>query len=292
VSSHFPRDEEPRYGGASCWVGAPRAPEWTSLGHGSERDTARSSSLITAAASCARLAARLAAARRAGTPRQSRAARPTLRASASAGSAAGARPAATRYDPGPASVQGKGHVIARWRSLEDGGLEHLWFEARQAQGEDAYAATGYVIGGIEQPWLVRYRVHCDQKWRVRELEVAVLGGEGVLLTSDGAGRWRDEHGEEVEALAGCIDVDVSVTPFTNTIPIRRLALREGSARDIRVVYVEVPSLERRAVEQRYTCLQQSRRYRYEGYPEGFSAELTVDQDGLVTDYPGLFERVL
>ena len=44
-------------------------------------------------------------------------------------------------------------------------------------------------------------------------------------------------------------------------------------------------------EQRYTCLRQGRRYLYEGLFRGFSAELELDEAGLVLDYPDTFRRV-
>jgi hypothetical protein len=46
-----------------------------------------------------------------------------------------------------------------------------------------------------------------------------------------------------------------------------------------------------ALAQAYTCIEPNRRYRFEGLDTGFTAEIAVDDDGLVTDYPGLFERI-
>ena len=92
-------------------------------------------------------------------------------------------------------------------------------------------------------------------------------------------------------LAGCIDVDIAATPFTNTLPIRRLNLAEGQARDIRLAYVPLPHLEVEPVAQRYTCLEEGRRYLYEGLFRRFQGELHVDADGLVLDYPDTFKRV-
>ncbi len=47
--------------------------------------------------------------------------------------------------------------------------------------------------------------------------------------------------------------------------------------------------------QRYTCLKplgpDGGLYRYEGRFRGFSAELPVDSDGLVIDYPETFRRI-
>ena len=48
------------------------------------------------------------------------------------------------------------------------------------------------------------------------------------------------------------------------------------------------------VRQRYTCLEarpDGGLYRYEGFSTGFVADLPVDADGLVLDYPGVFRRV-
>ena len=45
---------------------------------------------------------------------------------------------------------------------------------------------------------------------------------------------------------------------------------------------------------RYTCLETGsagRKYKFESLDSGFIADITVDQDGLVEDYPGLFKRV-
>ncbi len=63
-----------------------------------------------------------------------------------------------------------------------------------------------------------------------------------------------------------------------------------------MVYLEVPQLHLEITEQRYTCLETTTfggRYRFESLVNGvshFTAELPVDGDGLVIDYPELFKR--
>jgi len=83
-----------------------------------------------------------------------------------------------------------------------------------------------------------------------------------------------------------------VTPFTNTLPIRRLDLAEGQTADIRVVYVLLPELTITIDPQRYTCLRRGGRYRYESLDSDFVREIDIDTDGLVVTYPGLFRRVV
>jgi hypothetical protein len=91
----------------------------------------------------------------------------------------------------------------------------------------------------------------------------------ISLRSDGDGRWWKETGEPLAALAGCLDVDFSATPFTNTLPIRRLGLQPGESTEIAVVYIDAPSLDVVSIRQRYTCLDRdasSGRYRFEALP--------------------------
>jgi hypothetical protein len=138
----------------------------------------------------------------------------------------------------------------------------------------------------------RFRIRLDAAWRCRELEVEVVGGERALrLRGDGHGRWTDEAGAALPALTGAIDVDLPVTPFTNTLPIRRLRLAAGASAEIAVVYVRPPELTVELDRQRYTCLTPLRRYRYEAVDDSFATEIEVDERGLVVTYPGLFRRV-
>jgi hypothetical protein len=123
--------------------------------------------------------------------------------------------------------------------------------------------------------------------------VRVIGVDTAIdLMSDGAGRWRDAGGLALPELDGAIDVDLSVTPFTNTLPIRRLDLTEGQHADIRAVYLRLPDLSLTIDRQRYTCLKRGRQYRYESLDSDFTRDIDVDAGGLVVTYPGLFRRVL
>jgi hypothetical protein len=181
-------------------------------------------------------------------------------------------------------------VIARWKDWSGEGLEHLILQERA----DGITVDSLVLTPPEDIVLAaQYRISCDPSWRVLRLEVSLVGeSPRVELSSNGAGRWADRAGTPLPDLDGAIDVDLSATPFTNTLPIRRLGLEAGQAETIRVVYVRFPELEIAINRQRYTCLEPRRRYRYESVDSDFTREIEVDQDGLVVTYPGLFRRVL
>ena len=181
-----------------------------------------------------------------------------------------------------------------WSAWNAPGLEHL----RLAMHEDGVVADGMVLGVREGlPFRVAYELRCDVGWRVRAVRVGDPGPElpGVEYFSDGQGNWTAPDGRAVPELRGCIDVDISVTPFTNTLPIRRLGLAPTESAELSVAYFEGTELQAWPEPQLYTCLEKSDGgglYRYLSTDGGFTADLPVDADGLVLDYPGVFRRVL
>jgi len=112
----------------------------------------------------------------------------------------------------------------------------------------------------------------------------------LLLLADGQGNWRTGAGAPLPELRGALDVDLSASPFTNTLALRRLGLRTGESADIAAAYVAFPDLALSLDPQRYTCLAAGSLYRYQSRDSAFRADVAVDADCLVTDYPGLFRR--
>lgn len=180
-----------------------------------------------------------------------------------------------------------------WTPWDKPGAEHL----RLAWGEDGLHADGLILlHADDRDHRIHYRVEADADWRFRRLHIALLGTQHALhIEADEAGDWQVNR-QPAPELAGCIDPDIQVTPFTNTLPIRRLELGEGEGAEITVAYVRVPELSVEPLTQRYTCLKalgaQDGLYRYESAAMGdrMAADLPVDEDGLVLDYPESFRR--
>jgi uncharacterized protein len=183
-----------------------------------------------------------------------------------------------------------GVLVARWQDWDARGVEHLVLR----EGRREIVAESVVIGSAGgSDFALRYRIRCDKSWRVRNAEVALLGGtRKVEIAGDGNGNWSDASGKPVCKLAGAIDIDLSVTPFTNTLPIRRLNLRSGASADIVAVYIVAPALTLATDPQRYTCLEPRKLYRYESLDSDFTRDIEVDDHALVVTYPGLFRRLL
>jgi len=187
-------------------------------------------------------------------------------------------------------MKGEKPIVARWQNWAGQSLEHLVLR----EGPDAIVAESAILGMADEgAFAARYEIVCDRSWRVREVQIELIGEERrIELASDGVGHWSDGSGVRLTQLEGAVDIDLTVTPFTNTLPIRRLNLQEGKSADIVVLYIELPDLSLSTDPQRYTCLEPGRRYRFESLDSDFLREIETDEHGLVVTYPGLFRRLL
>jgi hypothetical protein len=178
-----------------------------------------------------------------------------------------------------------------WSSWDGTGMQH----AHVTDTTDGVLIDGIVLGIVNgEPFRADYWVLLDRTWRTRR--VLVQGADRSLdLSSDGQGRWGREDGTHVAEIAGAVDVDFSVSPMTATIPIRRLALAPGASAETKAVHVTVPGLHVSATKHRFHCLAQDAkggRFRHENLVTGTSAELAVDADFYVADYPEKFRRIV
>jgi uncharacterized protein len=168
------------------------------------------------------------------------------------------------------------------------GLEHLLLAERVA--DSVVLAVDEEYG----PFRLTYRLTWDESWRLRDadLVVATERSTGSLsLRTDGWGHWRQGNGPAIDTLDGCVDIDIWPTPFTNSFPIRREPMVVGERRQFRMAWIFAPDLTVHPQPQAYTRLA-DRLYLFENLDgSGFRAELPVDEDGIVLDYPGLFQRV-
>jgi hypothetical protein len=175
-----------------------------------------------------------------------------------------------------------------WRNHRDDGLDRCRFDV----GPNGFRLSGTALLVREaMPYEVRYTVMADQAWRTRSVGVHVQTPEGddlrLAVTADGEGGWLLGR-EPMPGLQGALDVDLAVTPATNTLALRRLSLAPGETAEVAVAYVPLWDLRPERLEQRYERLADDR-YMYS--KPGFSAELVVDDQGLVMRYEGVWEAV-
>lgn len=141
-------------------------------------------------------------------------------------------------------------------------------------------------------------------WVTRRLDVAVTAvgwSRSLRLERSDAGVWSAEAAAdgvvdlpepgltERAVLEGALDCDLGLCPVTNTMPVRRLRLLDGptAPTTLLMAWVEVPSLRVLPSEQVYAADGSGRVTFASG---SFTAELEVDDEGLVIDYPELARR--
>lgn len=175
----------------------------------------------------------------------------------------------------------------RWQAVSGTGIEHLTISA----SPEAVQARAVVVGERGgRPYGVTYEVILDRDFTTRSFAVTATDGRRLALNRGVEGPWQDALGRRLDALEGCVDLDLAGSPFTNALPIRRERWRPGERRPFSMLYVPFDTFEPRVDRQVYTCLS-DRLFRYEAADRTFATELPVDDDGLVIDYPTLFTRL-
>ena len=80
-------------------------------------------------------------------------------------------------------------------------------------------------------------------WQVRQFILfRDLAEPDLWLGTDGHGRWGEINGAHRPELDGSFDVAMSCTPFTHTLPIRRVPLPIGEATELTVLEIDVETL--------------------------------------------------
>jgi uncharacterized protein len=170
--------------------------------------------------------------------------------------------------------------VAWRRSDEIDTDEHCTLTVR----DGGLSLVGTVLGAeAGVPVRIEYRVLADAAGLTTATHVRDLRGfetRTLVLERDAKGNWSVD-GKVVRGLKGCTDVDLGCSPSTNTLPIRRLGLGTGASKKIQAAWVRFPELTVHKAAQTYTRLDEFM-YRYASGT--FEAELTVDDDGLVTQY--------
>jgi hypothetical protein len=134
--------------------------------------------------------------------------------------------------------------------------------ARVEQIEPTFTASGTQLGATYE---LRYRLEPEA------LHLELVGERTLELGLDGADFF-----------------DLGWSPLFNSLPVIRDGLLElGPARDYRMRWVDVPSLQMATSEQRYTPLGDGV-IRFQA--GDFVSDITFDAAGFVVSYPGIAAR--
>ncbi len=176
-----------------------------------------------------------------------------------------------------------------WRRLDVVGLERMTIEMTSDRIDVASSILCHDEGGFR----------LDHHWTL-DLDWKTLSAIVERWDSSGHRRLRLERidarwlvgGKHRADLNAAVEPDLSVTPFCNTLPIRRAPPGIGQGKPLDVAYIDAAAMTVTLSRQRYDRTG-PRQFRYVdlGVHNGFEADLVVDEHGLVRSYQHLFERI-
>jgi hypothetical protein len=170
-----------------------------------------------------------------------------------------------------------------WRRLDTTGLETV----RVYSDEDGWILDGAAIFVHEgEACRLEYFIECGSDWKTVSVSVdGWMGDEAVDIEIDAEedGSWY-LNGSEITSVKGCMDIDLSFSPATNLLPLKRLNIGVGESETVRAAWLKFPTFELETLEQRYTRLDETT-VRFESGGGEFTRDLKTNGDGMVIDYP-------
>jgi hypothetical protein len=166
-------------------------------------------------------------------------------------------------------------------------------------------ASGVAIGTEPGPYWLEYELITAELFVTSRLAVRSAGPgwrRALVLERSASGEWScttesegdvdgPPPGGDLSAVAGALDCDLGLSPLTNTMPVLRHRIHNsGGPVDLLTAWVAVPELAVSPSRQRYTFVRRAPRgpiIRFESLDSDFLSDITVDEHGIVLDYPGI-----
>lgn len=168
------------------------------------------------------------------------------------------------------------------------------FAARWVTGDHAEHLTlrweneGWTATGNVEAERIQYVLRITAQWQISQFLLFRDQEDADLwLGTDGHGRWGEVNGAHRTDLDGATDLALACTPFTHTLPIRRLPLAVGDAAELSVLEVDVETLGVVPARHVYARIAE-RTWRHEVGTE--RVQFDVDEFGVPLDVGDRFRR--
>lgn len=176
-----------------------------------------------------------------------------------------------------------------WSKISGDGLEYC-----EVHSSPVTVLRGEVITRLYgRPVSVSYSIQCNADGATESANI-ICRDDGEIRDVSIRRTDQDEwyfDGKELIEFRGCKDIDLGVTPSTNTLPIRRLNPSIGECKQTKAMMVQFPDLIYTPVTQRYTRVD-ARKFLYESVDSGYRANMEVDSEAVVITYQNEWKQVL
>lgn len=191
-------------------------------------------------------------------------------------------------------------VILTWQRVVSPSLEsvRLLFSGSRLRAYGRIVAAANQVTGVEA-FNASFAASVERAEEAGRLMFRTTTAEEetqMSLSRSEDGVWLIDHGDGTQQRStfdGAIDVDVSGAVTFNALPIRRLGLhREAGEFELPVLMVSLPSLNLSVVRQTYRTVSLDEHGSVISYTDAdLDADLTVDRDGMIIDFPGRANRI-
>ncbi|MDQ1275564.1 MAG: uncharacterized protein QG610_1138 [Euryarchaeota archaeon] len=158
---------------------------------------------------------------------------------------------------------------------------------------DGIFGHGMAVGRTDRgiPFAMEYDVVLTKDWDIKEVSIKSLLDERIIKIVHKGDQWYDCEGKHLAEFEGVELVDISISPFTNTLPIKRLQFEGKKPQKVDIIYFDENKFSLSRLQQIYSQIDE-RTYRYQDIvlPD-FVSDITVDDEGLVIDFPKMFKRI-
>ena len=174
-----------------------------------------------------------------------------------------------------------------WSGIEYYSLENCFVESTP----DGVMINSIIVGLYnEEIYRVKYDIILDKDWVTKSCIIeAWINNKVKKIDLSKQGDTWFLNGKIHHKFDNCIDVDIPLTPLTNSLPINRLRLSLGQETKVDIIYIDLLEDTIKHVKQKYKRLS-TEIFKYENIPNDFEAEIKVDTAGFVVNYPQLFKR--
>ncbi|SFJ24749.1 hypothetical protein SAMN04487936_101437 [Halobacillus dabanensis] len=175
-----------------------------------------------------------------------------------------------------------------WDHIESAGAEYLTLK-KFARHMEVRGTVLLVDQGT--PHQLTYDLKVGLDWKTKKVKIFRDGDtEPFVVQVENQDKWW-VNGRYDENLDGATNVDLTITPFSNSLPINRVSWNIGERRTFKMVYIDVLRKEVMPLLQVYTYLGDTNGHRIFQYRcREYENALVIDKQGWVVEYPGVFNR--
>lgn len=159
--------------------------------------------------------------------------------------------------------------------------------------DDGIHGHGLAVGKTDKdiPFAMEYDLALTVDWGIKEVSIKSLLDERAIRLVHTGKQWYDAEGKHLAEFDGVEMVDISISPFTNTLPIKQLHFEGEQPQKVDIIYFDENRFSLQRLQQVYSKID-NLTYRYHDIElPDFVSDIIVDDDGLVADFPELFKRI-